>query len=266
MRNIIAAVLFGGLILVLSGCYSAPDFGPFYKAWHEESFFPKQSYLGDGETPLIIKTLDLENKRREMLSNWYWCIGYSGFNGIDYSDYEINDALTKLSREKRAKVAIWAKDYTDTKNGVYSVPHTHYNSYVNASGYVQTTATTSYSTYSYSVERYDYTSYLFVPIPEESKKIYAPGFSVADLTQRDRDLYKQNVGCLIYTVFKNSVAYYANLSYGDIITQINEQPIYSMDDYIKFKRKARSGDNWRITIVRNGMEKEVKLIFGLYKE
>ena len=34
--------------------------------------------------------------------------------------------------EKKAKIAIWSKEYTDTRNKDYSVPHTNYHSYTNS--------------------------------------------------------------------------------------------------------------------------------------
>lgn len=91
-----------------------------------------------------------------------------------------------------------------------------------------------------------------------------PGISVSNLTQQDRDLYKQNTGCFINTVYKDTVAYYANLFHGDIITQINGRTIYSAEDFWDFKMDANLGDTWNMIVVRDGQEKQVTLQFGLY--
>ena len=102
---------------------------------------------------------------------------------------------------------------------------------------------------------------MFVPIPEEYKILYIPGLSTSNLTQQERDLYKQNTGCFINTVYKNSSAFYANLCYGDIIIAINGKKIFDDDDYMEFVRNSNYGDIWNMTIVRNGFEKEISLIF-----
>ena len=263
MNKLILFVISMFAIFIFSSCVTT-GFNDFYRPWYEENYFPEEAYLKEGETPNIIQTSDLDSKFREISSQWYWCIGYSGFNGAELSNSEIETALNKLSKEKKAKIAIWSKEYTDTRNGVYSLPHTNYHSYRNSWGYTSSYTTTTYSTHSYSVQRYDFSSYLFVSIPDEYKIIYIPGFSTADLSERDRELYKQNTGCLVNIVYKNTTAYYANLFHGDIITEINGTKIYSSSDFLEFKRKSNIGDKWNMKIVRNGTVKEVDLIYSLY--
>ena len=243
------------VMLILSSCQTTQEsirtgFNNYYDAWVEDGFLPEEAYLQENETPEIIQTSDLKTKYREIISNWYWCIGCSGFNGPEYETTKIQEALIAFCKEKRAKIAIYSTTYTDTRNGVYSVPYTNYY-----------THTTTYSAFSYSIKRYDLSSYLFVPIPEEYKILYIPGLSTSNLTQQERDLYKQNTGCFINTVYKNSSAFYANLCYGDIIIAINGKKIFDDDDYMEFVRNSNYGDIWNMTIVRNGFEKEISLIF-----
>lgn len=258
-RNLILFIAF-----LLTSCLTTRGFKDFYQPWYEDNFLPLEGFLEDGETPEIIYTNDLDSKFREISSNWYWSIGYSGFNGAEISKLEVNTALEELCLEKKAKLAIWSQEYTDTRNGVYSVPHTNYHSYVDSYGGLRSYTTTSYSTNFYSIRRYDFSSYLFVAIPENYKIIYVPGFSVVDLTQEKRDFYKQNTGCLINIVYKDTVAYYANLFYGDIITNINGVSIRNAEDFYRIKRKSQSGDIWEITFIRDGVEKKTKLAFSLY--
>ena len=77
--------------------------------------------------------------------------------------------------------------------------------------------------------------------------------------------YKQNTGCLIDIVYKNSAAYFANLCHGDIITRINGSDIFTAEDFYRFRKNAETGDTWKIKIVRDGAEKEITLIYGLDK-
>ena len=250
------------VLLLLLGC-TTTGFTDFYEPWYEDDFFPESSYLKESETPLVLKTSDINLKFREISSNWFWCMGSSGFNGPTLEDSEITKALTNLCREERAQIAIYSKEYTDTRSGVYSTPRTNYHYYTDANGYSRSYTTTSYNTTSYSIQRYDFSAYLFISIPEEYKILYIPGFSVGDLSQQDRDKYKQNTGCLVNIVYKDSMAYFANLSYGDIIIEINGQPIYTVNDFFEMKRNSSIGDIWNLLIVRDGQIKKISLTFAL---
>lgn len=250
------------VVLLLLGC-TTTGFTDYYEPWYEDGFFPESSYLKETEHPLILKTFDINLKFREISSNWFWCIGDSGFNGPAPDDSEITEALTMLCREQGAQIAIYSKEYTDTRNGVYSTPQTNYHYYTDVNGYRRSYTTTSYNTTSYSIQRYDFSAYLFIPIPEEYKILYIPGLSVGELSQQDRDQYKQNTGCLVNIVYKDSAAYFANLSHGDIIIEINGQPIYTANDFFEIKNSASIGDVWNLSIVRNGQIKKISLIFTL---
>ena len=258
MKKMLLMCLFA---IFFVGC--ASSFKSFYNPWFNENYFPQEAYLKEGEEPVLMKTSDLDAKYREVTSRWYWCIGYSGFNGPNYSENAVYRSIANFSKEVKAKVVIWSKSYTDTRNGVFSSPQTHYHSYVDAYGMGHTYTTTSYSTYSYSIDRYDYSAYFFIPIPEKYRMQYAPGFTVANLSQKDRDMYKQNVGCKIITVFENSVAYYANVFYGDIITKINGRKIYTTADFVDIRNASNIGDTWKMTIIRNGKPYKISLRFGL---
>ena len=65
-------------------------------------------------------------------------------------------------------------------------------------------------------------------------------------------------------MYKNTTAYYANLFHGDIITNINGTKILSANDFSEFRKNAEFGDKWKITIVRNGIEKIIELTYTLY--
>lgn len=262
MKKIYIPFLFVLVQILFTSCITT-GFKDFYKPWYEADYFPEEYYLTGEEEPIIIKTSDIDSKYREISSQWYTCIGYSGFNGPALDDDEIQQALTNLCKEQKAKVAIYSKEYTNTKTGVTSVPHTNYHYYTDAYGYRRSYTTTSYSSSSYSVDRYDFSSYIFIEMPITNRLLRSPGFAAYDLSQNDRDLYKRNTGIIVDIVYKDTPAYYANLSYGDIITCINEKPIYSRDDYIEVMSKATAGDTWNITIIRNGAEKNISLIFDL---
>ncbi len=249
-------------ILLFSSC-GTTYFENYYSSWDSDGLFPAESYLAENEAPVILKTDDLISKFRETLSEWYWCIGYSGFNGIDYPESDMQEDLQNLCKEKKAKIAIWSKTYTDTQNGVYSVPHTNYHSYTGSNGMIHSYTTTSYLTMPYFVKRYDYSAYFFIPMTDETKSFYMPGITVSDLTQQDRDSFKQNTGCLVCVVYKNSTAFYANLARNDIIVNINGTQILTMKDFLNYKNLSKIGDKWDMVIIRDGSEKHLNLVYGL---
>ena len=260
MHKILGLFIFS--LLFFTGCITT-GFDDFYKPWHDEGYFPDEAYLKDNQEIKIFKVNNIHEKFRDIASRWYWCIGYSGFNGPAITDDEIYIALERLCEKEKAVMAIWSEEYTDTRNGSYSVPHTNYHYYTNANGYVSSYTTTSYNSYSYSIQRYDYSAYLFIPIPYRNRHAYTPGLAVSNLSQHDREIYQQNTGALISIVYKNTTAFYANLSHGDIITNINGKRIYTTEDYYDIMRRSKPEDIWNITFIRNGQEKHVQLLFEL---
>ena len=142
-------VLYIFSLLFFTGCVTT-GFDDFYRPWHDDGYFPNDAYLKDNQEIKIFKVNNIHEKFRDVASRWYWCIGYSGFNGPAITDDEIYIALEKLCKKEKAVMAIWSEEYTDTRNGSYSVPQTNYHYYTNAYGSVSTFTTTSYNSYSYS--------------------------------------------------------------------------------------------------------------------
>lgn len=263
MKNIFFLCIFS--LYFLTGCVTT-GFDDFYKPWHDKGYFPEEAYLKDGQEIKIYHVKNVEDEFRELASYWYWCIGYSGFNGPGINNDEIHTAIKKLCEKEKATTAIWSANYTETRNGSYSVPHINYHYYTNAYGSTSSYTTTSFANYSYSIQRYDYSAYLFIRIPQNRRITYTPGIAVSELTNHDREIYKQNTGALINIVYKNTEAFYANLIHGDIITKINGIRIYSPKDYFKVKNNSNYGDTWIMTIIRNGVEKEIELKYTLYQD
>ena len=50
----------------------------------------------------------------------------------------------------------------------------------------------------------------------------------------------------------------------EVITNINGTKILSANDFSEFRKNAEFGDKWKITIVRNGIEKIIELTYTLY--
>ena len=238
MKKIFVLYIFS--ILFFTGC-TTTAFSRYYRPWHDDGYFPNEAYLKDGEEPKIIRTNNIKEQFRDIASRWYWCIGYSGFYYTTISNNEIYKALKKLCEKERAVVAIWSEEYSTQGSMTYAIT----------------------SSIAYSEPIKHYSVYLFIPIPYESREAYTPGIAVSELSQHDREIYQQNTGALINVVYKNSTAFHANLTHGDIITNINGKRIYTTNDYYDVMQKSKPEDIWNITFVRNGQEKHVEILFKL---
>lgn len=241
MKKILAFCIFS--LLFLTGC-ATTAFENNYNPWHKEGYYPKEAYLKDGEEPKIIRTNNIKEQFRDIASQWYWCLGSSFFNDDEIDEYEVNAALKKLSKKEKATIALWTDEYTGSSGAM---------SY----------AITSTIAYTEPINQYNYSAFLFIPIPYENREDYTPGIAVSELSQHDREIYQQNTGALINIVYKNTTAFFANLTHGDIITNINGKRINSPEDYFDVLEKSKIGDIWNITFVRNGQERHVEIPFKL---
>lgn len=259
MKNIIIISLF---VFLFWGCATIEYNDRFYP-WYKDNPFPPEAYLKDNEEPAIVGPTNLNAKFREITSHWYWCVGQTSFTGRRSSYKRIEERLVNICRKNKLKVAIWDETLADTEHGTITIPHTDYH-WLHAQGQSYSFTTTSYRTYSYDIETYAYNAFFFIPIPKKIRMQYAPGFSVTNLTQKDREESKQNTGSLITVVYDKTVAFYANLFPGDIITQINDKTIYTTEDLFKVRDSSKKGDIWNVTFVRNGQLYRVTLKYDLY--
>lgn len=232
--------LFCVVSLFLASCSTMKD---FYTSFFEEDYvFPEGCLLAEGEEPEVYYTYDLSSMNYSMLSNYYFCMGISTYNGP--LDNSLKDKVYNLCLEKGAKVGVYAYDYSYTKTGAYT-------STIGRSVYLNT----------YSIPRYDYKILLYGKLPQTLIDYYSiVGISATDLSTTKQLETKCNTGAYILTVFNGTPAYYANLSSGDVIIKINNFDITSEADYTKVVNAlAYSGEQLRITYVREGIEKNTIL-------
>jgi len=170
--------------------------------------------LKNNEEPQIRFTSDLENENFEMLSNYYVCLGTTGFNGISKDD--LRDNIISQCKRIGATMALYSVDYTHTTS----------------SGY----------------RRYDYLIYYFVKFTDD----VGFGINLTDLTVRERQNHKRNTGAVVSIVYKRTPAFYANIFRGDIIVKINDIEILDVDDGILALHYLPKGDTVKIEILRDG--------------
>lgn len=259
MKNIIIISLFAFLFW---GCATIEYNDRFYP-WYNDNPFPPEAYLKDNEEPEISGPSDLNTRFREITSNWYWCVGQTTISGQNSSYQHVQERLANICRRYKLKVAAWDEQLVDSEHETITLPHREHHSFY-AHGQYHSFTTKSYRTYSYDVDTYVYNALFFIPIPPKKRMQFAPGFSVTNLTPKDQEMFKQNTGSLITVVYKKTVAFYANLFPGDIITQINDKAIYTTEDLFKVRDASKIGDIWNVTFVRNGQLYRITLKYDLY--
>ena len=209
----------------------------FYEPWFEDGELPEECFLKDGQDPKVYYSSDLDSDIYYLRSNYFLILGESSYNGPAESN--LKQEVESLCRAERATIGLYGYQYTDTRHGVYS-----------SGQYIS----------SYSIKRYDYQIYLFVPMPDslflDKARI---GLSCRDLTSEDRLTAKRNVGAIVSVVYEGSPAFYANISRGDVISEVNGNTITNVDDLDKVFNNASSSDVLNITLYRNGMPYNVSL-------
>ena len=213
--------------LILVGCSTVSD---FYENWLPPEYISAESFLQEGEDPEIYYSTDILSDIYFLRSNYFLILGNSSYNGP--ADDSVESEIDTLCRETGAKIALYTTQYTDTRTGV-----TGYNGYVS----------------SYSIKRYDYDIFLFVPMsPEEILYHGRIGLSYSDLTSSERLEARQNTGVSIDIVYQDSPAFYANLAPGDVITEVNGITIYDSNTLDELLASLTSKDNVAIKSIRDG--------------
>jgi hypothetical protein len=182
-------------IILFSSCTT---FSSFYDPWHDVNELSNIITLQEGQEPRINRSSNIDDDVNEILSNNYIIIGTTSFNG---PDDDITNSIKRQCRQNGATIALYGKNYTDTRSGNY------------------------YS--SYNVRRYDYTIYYFV----QRKYLPALGWRLINLDNENRRIFQRNTGAIVYVVLKNTSVFYANIVRNDIIVRINEHIINNVDDY-----------------------------------
>lgn len=219
------------LILVLFAVCSCTSMRDFYEPWYEEGVIPEECFLKDGEEPKVYYSSDLDSDIYYLRSNYFMIIGDCTYNGP--SDSSLKSEVLSLCRDKGATIGLYGYNYTGTNTGIYS--------------------TGRYIT-SYNINRYDYQVYLFVPMPDdllfERSRI---GMFYIDMDSSERLSSKRNVGAYVSVVYEDSPAFYANISRGDVISEVNGVTITSASQLDSIFNKASYHDVLEITLYRGGL-------------
>lgn len=210
------------------------DIDEFYHIIKNTSEIPEECRLATDEEPKIFYANDLDSDFYFLRSMYYYPIGYAVWNGAAESVNKIEKNAKILCKKYGAKVALYSYEYTDTRSG-----WTQYGSY--------------------AIKRYDCTLYLFAPYEQNYIQLPKIGIEWRDLNASDRLSAQRNTGAYITVVYEKSSAFYANLSRGDIITEINGMPIIDANSVHTATMFLTEETPITIKYLRNGIENTVTL-------
>ncbi len=205
------------------------DIDEFYHVIKNTYEIPEECRLAADEEPKIYYSNNFDSDLYFLRSIYYYPIGYAGWNGTAESVNKIESNAKKLCKRYGAKVALYSYEYTDTRSG-----WTQYGSY--------------------AIKRYDCNIYLFVPYEKDYIQMPKIGIEWRDLNSSDRLSAQRNTGAYISLVYEKSAAFYANLSPGDIIIEINGSPIIDAASVHAATLFLTAGSPVTIKYLRNGTE------------
>ena len=245
MRKILYTISFL-LLFALVGCETTEgvssysnrtDIDEFYKVVKSSNEILDECKLAADEEPKIYYTSDFESDLYFLQSNYYYVIGYARWNGAAKSVNKLKKNAEKLCKRYGAKVALYSYEYTDTRSG-----WTQYGSY--------------------AIKRYDCNIYLFVPYGKAYIQMPKIGIEWRDLNSSERLAIQRNTGAYISIVYEKSPAFYANISKGDSINEINGTQILDSSSVHFATMYLTAGSPVTLKYLRNGIEKSVS--FTIY--
>lgn len=245
--------------LLLLGCSTTETetgLDRYYTSFDIAGLLPEDCFLQEGEDPQIIVSDDLESDMYALQAERYVAIGMAAYYGERDSLY---GSIEAFCRKKGAVKAIYSQMYSDSKET--TVSSTSSNTYFFP--YINTASTYSYTSYyTFEIDYYDHILILFARLSEELAALYEfPGIICIDLDNNMKLDAKQNTGAYVSVVFNDTAAAKANIFKGDVITQVNSQPVMGADDYYsKISTLLERGESMvDLTYWRNGEKETVSL-------
>jgi outer membrane protein assembly factor BamE (lipoprotein component of BamABCDE complex) len=256
------------LLIILGGC-ALSGYKNFYKQVVSKEQLNKYKknpdfiFLKDGKEPKLYISQDLRKDDLILFSKGYRIIGYSSFNGVLEQESEI------IAQAKRigAVLAIYKSNYTDTQatgHGALGMPKTHYHAgaIYDSGGFAKygdsNSTKKTVASYLNTERRYDQNAWFYI-FDKGIKKLQC-GFSLADISRETR-IEINTTGVKITNIIKDSPIYNSNLLVNDIIIKKNGTKIKNYKHILQLLSDFNTSDKCIFTILRNGKEKNIEIIF-----
>ena len=277
MKNLFLLAITGAL---LTGCASNP-FGKFYRSYSDKMPVALQHRLQPASNVREVLTASAQNHRnvaRPLEERGYICIGFSGFVGGPASREQVIDQAKKVG----AEYAIYTVEYSHTEQGVmplfsyqpgqtYTTHHqgsataTVYSGGYSARGY-GTYSGTSTTTTPGTVVQSGYMPYQR-QVFEHGASFWCAskpgifGARIIPIPEVVRSTLQRNTGVLVDYVVNNGPAFRANIMGGDVIIQIAEKPIATVEEFMELL-PTYSGQNVSVQLIRGTEKRAIEVHFG----
>lgn len=239
-RNFIRLIFLILLLLILSGC---SGYSKFYKQRIDENGLVNLETLKEGQTPIIVKTRDVNGEIDRYSAKNFKIIGVSSFNGGMESD----ENIISQAKEVKATLVIQSSNFVTTQGSSMPIFTP------NGIGGINTT-----SMYSQQM-RYDQAA---VFMAKSTKKVRF-GVACEDLTPDQRKQYERNTGTMVRHVLEGSPVFDANIITGDLIISIDGKNVRGKEHAGKLLDDIPdSVDKVIFKIIRNNKEKDIEVILG----
>ena len=203
----------------------------FYDALINADNLSEDCFLQKGQEPQIFYSDDIASEVNELLSNYYIILGLYGYNGP--ANPLIEEEIRSLCIDKKAAIGVYTFEEADTRTGVNNP---------------------------YSIRRYNYYAYIFVPMDDNLiDYFYRVGILAYDLEASDKITTKRNTGAIVGTIYYNSPAYFSSLFKGDVITEINGITITNADQLKTLLNSYDSTQEIEITYYPDGVPYKTSL-------
>lgn len=206
--------------------------------------------------PRVYRSDDLNGDAISVAEDGYWPIGYASFHAAAGGGSE-DDAITQ-ARDVGAEIVLLQSEYLTTEVDLRPVTVPHYHTFRSQG---ETVTTTSYSTewVPYSVDRHTYEGLFFAPI---RRAMRPSGILPMDLPRDVAREIEQYQGAWVYAVMKDTPARRANIMAGDVILEVNGEPIAGPTEFNNAIARALGEERAALlTIFRKGERRDVKLAF-----
>lgn len=210
-----------GFCLVMVGCRN--PYTDFYKPVRDQSEVRDPALFLPAEELTIREGNNPEDEATKMLENGYLPIGYSSFNGGEFSESMVREQASKIG----ASYAIIYRKQTASMQG--------------SSNYYMPTLGMSLSV-PQEYRRFDHLAQYF---GKQNPKRVRLGVFFKDLTPEMKAKIQSNKGVCIVAVVKGSPAYRVDILAGDIIRTINDAPV---EDQKQFSAELEKYSDQMITL------------------
>jgi len=228
-RTILISIFFISLL----GCAQNP-----YKQFYKEINVSSKT-VTPPDKPKIITSYNINDDAQKYMSKYYIVKGFSAFNGKQYNDSQLIQQATDVG----ASIVLKANQYTNTESSTHLL-------YAGEEG--------GYFTFPKHVRRYDQVT---VFLAENVIKTFLYGITPKTMNSASKKMAGRNTGASVFIVYDKSPAFYANVLVGDVIIEVDGNPINEISDLsepLSKKNSLKGYSDWKI--IREGKEKSILII------